>query len=296
MITANQVLRGLQPVGWLLLPLVLASLFWSGVQWFDPQPQVQVSTAENKQQKVLWINQLGHYWQPAEATSAPVRQVTQVSRLAVQVQGVFLSDQAGRSVVLLKYRNKDRTLSEGDELEQGIRLVSIRKDALVFDRNGQLEQVTLNLDNKPARQQGITEQQRAAESSNARQPAQPTQQQQSSAAVQERVGTRVLEDTFGADFRASLLRDPLQLMRYITLAPHNEGGQLQGFRINPGSDASLFNALGLQPGDLLVAVDGVAVSDTAQMMALTTRLQSASAVDVELLRGNERLMISLEME
>jgi general secretion pathway protein C len=206
------------------------------------------------------------------------------------VQGVFLSDQAGRSVVLLKYRNKDRTLSVGDELESGIRLVEIRANALVFNRNGQLEQVPLRLDDKPARQQGRAEQQRAADTRQA------VQQPEQSSLVQERVGTRVLEDTFGADFRSSLLRDPLQLMRYITLAPHNEGGQLQGFRINPGSDASLFNALGLQPGDLVVSVDGAPVSDTAQMMALTTRLQSASAVDVELLRGNERLIISLEME
>lgn len=296
MISLNHVLRGLQPVGWLLLPLVLASLFWSGVQWLDPQPQTPV-TAANKPIQVLWINQLERYWQQPDQVAAPVRPVAPISRLAVQIQGVFLSDQVGRSVVLLKYRNKDRTLSAGDELDAGIRLVEIRSDALVFDRNGQLEQVPLQLADQPVRQQGISAQQRTADLSDARQTApQPRTSPQPQTSRQERVGTRVLEDAFGADFRTNLLRDPLQLMRYITLAPHHDAGQLQGFRLNPGSDASLFNSLGLQAGDLLVSVDGVPVSDTAQMMALTTRLQSASAVDLELLRGNERLIFSLEME
>lgn len=287
--TPAEVLRRVQPLGWLLVPWVLASLIWTLVQVWYPvnADQGAVAQPSSATPQVLWIQDFSRYWQPTQQTARKVEPVVQPSRLAVQIQGVFLSDQAGRSVVLLKYRNKDRTLSEGDLLEPGIQLVSIQQDVLVFERNGQLEQVAVRLDEKSPRQ-----------TLNSAEPVAQNEQPAEAAAAErhEQVGTRVLEDTFGPDFREKLLRDPLQLMRYMTLAPQSQGGQLQGFRVNPGSDASLFNALGLQPGDLLVAVDGIPVSDTPQMMALTSRLQSASAVEVELLRGNEKIIISLEME
>lgn len=301
----NLGLRGLTWAGWLLLAPVLAGFVWAVLQHLDPLPVQPESAPKPDATRVLWVDQLDRYWQPLVAVEpeSELIQPIEVSRLRVAIQGVFLSSIPGRSVVLLKYRNQDLTLSEGDELEEGVKLQEIRRDALIFNRQGQLEKVALEL-----REEGLQQaaphllDQKAATEMPARSSTRPASREHPAVeasqeiAHQERVGTRPLEDTFGPDFRESLVSDPLQLMRHITLSPHNEGGRLQGFRIRPGSDPELFNRLGLKAGDLVTAVDGTPVSDTSAMMQLHGQLATARSLDVEILRAGERLLFSLEME
>lgn len=286
-------------LGWVLLAVALASLVWSFLLWRYPLP-VEATAAKTSavQVKAAWLAGIERHWltsekEPAKValeSSAPI----QVSRLAVKVQGVLFSNQAERSVVLLNYRNKDRTLSVGDSLEPGIFLVAIKHDALVFNRNGQLEQVLLELDKPASLQQGKT--------ALSKQPAtnplatqEPTDELPTEV-TEQRIGSRVLEETFGPEFRESLVSDPLQLMSYISVVPSSKEGKLQGFELQPGVKPELFKHFGLQAGDLLVAVDGDPVSDTSAMMALHSRLATAEGLDLDLLRGSERLRIRLEME
>ncbi|WP_404419680.1 type II secretion system protein GspC [Marinospirillum sp.] len=299
--------------GWALVAWMVALFTWSFLQWLYPLPEAAPAARKTTSSapEVLWISNLDQHWVAAEESEEPaVVAPVQRSRLAVQVQGVLYSTTRGRSVVLLRYRNQDYTLSEGDELEPGLRLQEIQRDALIFNRNGQLERVDLELASEadPQERSALLDQsdqgERASQSASSRENKPTPERSQTSRdespteepARQERVGTRALEEAFGPDFRESLVRDPLQLMRHITVSPHSEGGQLQGFRIRPGSDPELFNSLGLQEGDLVVAVDGTPVSDTSAMMGLQSQLATARAVDVELVRDGERLLFSLEME
>lgn len=270
-------------LGWLLLSMALASLVWSLLMWRYPLPVDSAATKTSAvQAKAAWLAGIENHWLLDETPQQMVNNAPiQVSRLAVQVQGVLFSNQAERSVVLLNYRNKDQTLSVGDKLEEGILLVAIQQDALVFNRNGQLEQVLLQLD-KPALSKQPATQKLIDEL--------PTE------VTEQRVGSRVLEETFGPEFRESLVRDPLQLMSYISITPSSQGGKLQGFVLQPGVKPELFKHFGLQAGDLLIAVDGSQVSDSSAMMALHSRLATAQGVDVDLLRGSERLRIRIEME
>lgn len=296
--------------GWLLLVWVAVQFTWSLLQWLYPLPEPAASSqpASSKPQ-VLWVSQLDRHWVAAEKTEPEiVAEPIQRSQLRVEVQGLFYSSIAGRSVVVLKYRNQDYTLSEGDELESGLSLQEVQRDALIFNRDGQLERVDLDLAARESQQerQALLNRGEASQQASSRRESrrlessrdQPddTAEQTEQPVLQERVGTRALEETFGPDFRDSLVRDPLQLMRHITLSPHNEGGQLQGFRIRPGSDPALFNSLGLEEGDLVVAVDGTPVSDTSAMMNLHGQLATARSLDVEIIRAGERLLFSLEME
>ena len=311
--------RLLQYGGWFLVAPVLAGFVWVLLEAFAPVPQGAAPVTQHSPPALVWVSDLDRHWQPA--AQAPVVEAPrsiEPSRLRVEVQGGVFSSQPGRSVVLLRYRNQNLTLSEGDELEEGLRLTEIQADALIFSRGGQLERVEFELDQEVPPSQRLTSlldqeanEQPQRRSRQATRPSRAASRDTSSERSQapestadaaqairhqERVGTRPLEETFGPDFRESLVRDPLQLMRHITLSPHNEGGQLQGFRIRPGSDPALFNSLGLQAGDLVVAVDGQAVSDTSAMMQLHGQLASARSLDVEILRDGERLLFSLEME
>ena len=279
-------------LGWLFLAMALASLVWSFLLWRYPLPVAEKSTPTNPvASRAIVLKGLEKYWLVGEQKapqSVETNEPIQVSRLAVKVQGILFSNQAERSVVMLSYRNKDLTLSSGDELETGILLVKIKQDALVFDRNGQLEQVLLDLDKTAQLDRPLEEK--------LSKPASAKSNELPSQVTEQRVGSRVLEATFGPEFRQSLVQDPLQLMSYISVSPSSKEGQLQGFVLQPGSKPELFTHFGLQAGDLLVAVDGDLVSDTSAMMDLHSRLATAEGLDIDLMRGDERLRIRIEME
>lgn len=279
-------------LGWLLLAMALASLVWSFLLWRYPLPVAEKNAPANQtSSQAIRLNGLEKHWLVGEqkpTQKVETNEPIQVSRLAVKVQGILFSNQAERSVVMLSYRNKDLTLSVGDELETGILLVKIKQDALVFDRNGQLEQVLLDLDKTAKLDQPLEEK--------LNKPASAKSNELPSQVTEQRVGSRVLEETFGPEFRQSLVQDPLQLMSYISISPSSKEGQLQGFVLQPGSKPELFKHFGLQAGDLLVAVDGDLVSDTSAMMDLHSRLATAEGLDIDLMRGDERLRIRIEME
>lgn len=280
-------------LGWLLLAVASASLVWSVLLWRYPLPAEIATKTTQPQVNAAWLKGIDRHWladeQVPEEIEVDSSTPIQVSRLAVKVQGILFSNQTERSVVMLNYQNKDLTLSVGDKLADGILLVKIKQDALVFDRNGELEQVLLELDKAANLQPGqpTLSKQPAIQKPIGELPTEVTEQ---------RVGSRVLEETFGPEFRENLVRDPLQLMSYISVTPSSKNGELQGFELKPGVKPELFKHFGLQAGDLLVAVDGDLVSDTSAMMALHSRLATAEGLDLELLRGSERLRIRLEME
>ena len=286
-------------LGWLLVLWLVAGLSWRLWLWWQPLPTPDAVLPPAP--ALMWPSQLDTHWsRPTQAVARPQAPV-QPSRLSIQLQGLFLSDEPQRSVVLLRYRQRDYVLSPGDELEAGLVLEAIQPEALIFVRDGQRESVAIDWrstgpevigpasDTPPAR---VTTSRLATSQPSAPPAARPALPQ----AAAEAVSAAPLIDEFGPDFRQRLLNDPLQLMRYITLVPVQQEGQLYGFRLNPGSQRALFEQLGLQPGDLLVSVDGQPVNNTAAMMRLPQQLRDARSVDLIIEREGQQRPLRLEME
>lgn len=286
-------------LGWLLVLWLVAGLSWRLWLWWQPVPTPEAILPPAP--ALIWPAQLDQYWLSASPSVAQPVLPIQPSRLSIQLQGLFLSDEPQRSVVLLRYRQRDYVLSPGDELEAGLVLEAIQPEALIFVRDGQRESVALNWRSTGPQVIGP-----AAESAPARATTTRPSTSQPSAppaarpalppAATEAVSAAPLIDEFGPDFRQRLLNDPLQLMRYITLVPVQQEGQLYGFRLNPGSQRALFEQLGLQPGDLLVSVDGQPVNNTAAMMRLPQQLRDARSVDLIIEREGQQRPLRLEME
>lgn len=287
-------------LGWLAFAASLALASWAVISWlFSAETYLPAQQAQPSAQ-AAWEKSLNSYFisqQKITIEEPNFQQQVARSRLPISVQGVVFSNQVNRSVALIKYQQQFLTLVEGDELDAGIRLVKITQHALIFNNHGQLEEIALNLDaandallnstNKPPplERNSIN---RSIQTENASFTRQPISE--------ERLGTRVLEDTFGANFKESLLKDPLQLMSYITLVPVNENGKLKGFRLRPGIKPELFNHFELQANDLLLAVDGIAVNNTKEMLQLTNKLAIASSVSVDIQRGEEMIRKYLDIE
>lgn len=77
------------------------------------------------------------------------------------------------------------------------------------------------------------------------------------------------------------------------ITPRMRGNELTGIRLNPGSNRALFDATGLTPGDIVVEVNGVAVSSTTDIEMLRRELRPGARLTLTVERGANRLPIAL---
>lgn len=96
--------------------------------------------------------------------------------------------------------------------------------------------------------------------------------------------------------RESILQNPQEAMQLINAQPVMDGGQLKGYRVNPGKDRRLFNSVGLRPGDIVTSVNGIQLNDPTQMGNLFDQLRTAGQLNVTVERGGQQRQLSLGFE
>jgi general secretion pathway protein C len=73
------------------------------------------------------------------------------------------------------------------------------------------------------------------------------------------------------------------------------GGRQQGFRVYPGRDRQAFSRLGLQPGDLVTAIDGQPLDDPSRGEEILRTLGSSSEARVTVLRNGRQQDLTLDL-
>jgi serine protease Do len=80
-----------------------------------------------------------------------------------------------------------------------------------------------------------------------------------------------------------------------TVATPVSSGSIHGVALSRIPDGSLLTDAGLQEGDILTEVDGVAIDSLASLMALYPRLQTATDVQAVVLRKGQPVTLSLSL-
>lgn len=73
------------------------------------------------------------------------------------------------------------------------------------------------------------------------------------------------------------------------------GGHQVGYRVYPGRDRRAFQSLGLQPGDLVTAIDGTPLTDPSQSPQILHTLASSSEARVTILRDGKQQDLNLNL-
>lgn len=86
------------------------------------------------------------------------------------------------------------------------------------------------------------------------------------------------------------LRDRTRQYR-LGLAPRMAGGRVTGFAVRPGAELPELARAGVQPGDVIVSVNG-SVLDEERMLELAWTMANSNRVDFEVERGGRRVRLS----
>ncbi len=183
------------------------------------------------------------------------------TRLNLQLRGVVADDDPERGVAIIAdNRGRDQVYRVGAQLPGGVRLHAVHADQVVLNRAGTLERLMLPREfpaggaaaarQTAARPGGIVRSQRSATSS-----------------VRE-----VISD------------NAARITEILRVQPYLEGGSMRGYRVYPGRNRQQFSALGLQPGDLVVEINGQPLSDPSRGLEIFAELGDATSVSLTLER------------
>jgi general secretion pathway protein C len=94
--------------------------------------------------------------------------------------------------------------------------------------------------------------------------------------------------------RQLLVQNPSAGSELLRPQPVFAGGSLRGYRVYPGRNRAQFASLGLQPGDLVLAVNGAALDDPNRGLEVLRGVGQGSAVTLTIERGGQQQQITVD--
>ena len=206
--------------------------------------------------------------------------------LALSLTGIVASTADGLGSAMIEARNKQELYSVGDDLPANgkVTLAKILPKQVVIDNNGTYELITLFDDNGIA---GIVQSAAPA----------PTSElfDRTPSPVAVTSATQAERQQLAANYREQLYSDPQSLAGLVSISAVQSDGGLKGYRVAPGRDAAQFTALGFEAGDIVIAVNGYALSDPTNTVRLYQLMRDATDATFEIERDGSPVSISVSL-
>lgn len=236
----------------------------------------------------------------AQAAAAPTEVIdAPETKLNLELQGVFIAEDDNRSTAIIGQRSKVGELyAVGDRLPGNATLASVYVDHVLIRRSGRVEKLMfsegkLNI--------GKTN---ASTGGNRAGPPTPSGSTASRAEL-EQIRDRLRNaappnpDTGPTGNRSSgledyaqrLRQDPMSVLGEVGLSAVNDG-ESGGYRVDASAQSAIRQA-GLQPGDVVVSVNGRPIGNVMNDTALIDQVMASSRVRVEVQRGERRFFLTV---
>jgi general secretion pathway protein C len=214
-----------------------------------------------------------HLFGEATAQEAPTNpEEAPQTTLTLVLAGTIASNDPKQGIGIIgETAANAKVYSVGETIPGGAKLHAVYMDRVILDRSGTLEALLL------PRQQPFT-----ARNS------QPRSQLTDS-------GPRGMSSTPAERMRRMIAQDPGSVAEIMRPQPVFANGQQRGYRVYPGRNRVSFQQLGLQPGDLVTAINGTPLDDPARGMEIFRSIGSASQVKVTIERKGRQQELTLNM-
>jgi general secretion pathway protein C len=196
------------------------------------------------------------------------------TRLQLTLSGLFASDdpQEARAIIG-DPGGQEQSYAVGDPLPGGATLSEIYADRIILKRGGGFETLRLPRDQSVAGAPRVSH--RDAMRLN-------TSRGDNRAAAFER-------------YRQEIKQNPATFLNYVRVTPYKQDGRFVGFALQEGPKAEAFTELGLSPGDVVTAINGVQIETPADGMRAMQALGEGDSVNVTLLRNGVETTLNLNL-
>jgi general secretion pathway protein C len=230
---------------------------------------------------------------PTEVIDAPE------TKLNLELQGVFIAEDDKRSTAIIGQRNKLGELySIGDRLPGNATLASVFVDHVLIRRGTRVEKLMfsegkLNIakatastgssQTVPGTRPGSTTSRAELE--------QIRDRLRNAAPPNPEAGPVSNRGSGLQDYTRRLRQDPISALGEVGISAVSEG-ESGGYRVDASAQSAIRQA-GLQPGDVIVSVNGRPVGNVMNDTALIDQVMASSRVRVEVQRGERRFFLTV---
>jgi general secretion pathway protein C len=230
---------------------------------------------------------------PGPATYAPGATLPAAStELNLRLEGVMLAGNPQNSVAIIVSNTRQGSYRVGEALPVGtnVRLEEVAQDHVIISNGGQREALWLFAEGEsgpPAPASAISVPGTIPVSGAGAGGGAAAAHNLPPAAAQALDGLAATNPAAG--------RVAATLAEIITVSPAQQNGQLIGYRLTPGAKLKEFLQLGFRTNDVVTAVNGVALSDMANLPLLYRLMNEATEVSFSLLREGEPLTLQIAL-
>lgn len=207
-----------------------------------------------------------------ENAPPPQEDVDEETDLNLELKGTIAADDPDYArAIIADAQRKEKVYAVKDPVSQGVTLHAVETTRVILNENGRLTSLDL-----PQEFKGSARTTRRVN--------RPTRVSSARASTQ------------SASVRDALTTNSANLTDIIRPQPYFQGGQQRGYRVYPGKDRQKFAALGLRPGDLVTEINGTAMSDPRQGLAVFRSLGDATSVNVTIERNGQPQQLTLSTD
>jgi general secretion pathway protein C len=196
------------------------------------------------------------------------------TRLNLTLRGVFSTGGDDALAIVSSEGGNEQFYRMGDKIQGGAILKAVYPNQIIIERDSRRETLTL----PKGKDTGI----------DIRRPEPSRREPAASATAAPSApdgGTNL------GGLRKDLMQNPGKLGKLIQAVPANENGQFVGYRISPRGDPQLFRSLGLESGDILIAVNDVQIDRPEKGMAALQRLMKDDEITLTLMRDGAEFTV-----
>lgn len=203
------------------------------------------------------------------------------TRLRLTLRGVIAHDNAPSARAIIAAADGDENAyAVGQEVPGGVTVSEIRADHVLLERGGRFEVLRMP---KESVGDGLTE------------VAAPSRGTSAAAGGDVDLGdlrTRPLRE-----IRDDLVANPDAVTRLMRVVPIQQGDEFKGFRLMAGNQTHLLERLGFQRGDIVTAVNGIALDNPVRgLEALREITEAQSSLEITVMRNGNPQVLSISLE
>lgn len=257
----------------MLIGYSLAALTWQvltpppALGLADRLPSKPLPTSQSRSNKPKYEIQIAKLHLFGKTSKPQVQDIPDApkTRLNLNLLGVLASDDENAMAIIASGGANERFYHLGDAIPGGATLKAVYPDRVLLERNAQMETLPL----PKSENTGV-------QISKAQPPAVATY-----TGANNRLGS----------LRKQILKNPGQLGKLVRAKPVMNQGRFTGYALSPTGNKKLFKELGLEPGDIVTAVNGITIDRPEKGLNALQNLVSASEVTITLLRGGNEFTL-----
>lgn len=201
--------------------------------------------------------------------------------LSIQLTGVVASTSEQKGLAVIASSGSQNTYGLGDKIKgTSASLKEVYADRIIITNSGRYE--TLMLDGLEYETQ-----------SQANQQLQQAKVDRKVTQVDQRTNRKVAAEL--QQSRDELLADPSKITDYLAISPVRSGGELSGYRLNPGKDRDLFKQAGFKANDLAKSMNGYDLTDMSQALEVMAQLPELTEISLMVERDNQLVEIMFSL-